>query len=1046
MQRDKKINELKNKALSLPQTPGVYIMRNKYGEIIYIGKAKKLKNRVVQYFRNIHSHLPKVYQMVIRVNDFEHILCDSEFEALVLECNLIKMHTPKYNILLKDDKGYHYIKISGGDYPKISAAKQSDVNSCRDGSKFIGPYMSAFVVKQTVNDANKIFSLPTCSRSFPRDFGKKRPCLQHHLGLCSAVCSGKISKEAYQNNLSDAVDYINGNGNINIKQLEEKMMAASENLDFELAASLRDRIRAAQKINDEQKIILDMKNDCDFIAASFGEQKCCFCTLRYKKGKLYDSSQHIFDITSSFEEMFSQFLVQYYMQNEYIPHEILINTEISDKQSLEQLLTEKSGRKAQIFVPQKSEKKRLVLLAQNNAAEGLSKHIDIGSKEIAALDEVARLLSLDSVPNYIESYDISNLGDKYMVGTMVVFENGKPLKSAYKKFTIKEQFMQDDYSAMSEVLRRRFTEYLNSDDHTSGFGRLPDLILLDGGKGHVSVVKKVLEELNICVPLFGMVKDSHHRTRAVTGEKEISISKNRTAFTFISKIQDEVHRYSISFQRTKHMKSSVNLSLTQIEGIGKAKAAALLKHFKTLKAIKEASIEELCAVKGITLTLANRIADTLSPKMDYATPDKNADANFGTVNDYILDYTFKNKVYEKEFHIRDGLYNTLYKLQNGMDVKVAYIGGSITQMDTWRTYTTKYLREKYTSNITEIEIGLAGTNADLAVCRIDKEILIHKPDLIFIEYAVNGGSAKDMEGMVLKTYKQSPQTDICFVYTTLTDNYPLYAEGKVQRYAEIYEEVAKYYGIPTVFFGNQAFDMYEKGILTLSASKKEDGKVLYTTDTTHLTADGGFLSAGAIARCIVNMEKGFNKENYTLKDHIIPGKTYDDFPWVEADFSADWDKMKFEGEWFDCVLQDDNNFKNYEYTGGYVWKFKQLFKTMRGTKTAGSSVTVKFKGTDIGVFEAGGQQSGQLKVIVDGKELDKKLVLYNKYYDSKPRHQYYFIDSLPYGEHTVTFILDSEMPDKSALKNQNPDDNLYDRNEFYLGRILLNGKILNAND
>jgi len=441
LENAKKIKELKEKALSLPQTPGVYIMRDKDGEIIYIGKAKKLKNRVVQYFRNIHSHLPKVYQMVIRVNDFDHILCDSEFEALVLECNLIKEHTPKYNILLKDDKGYHYIKVSSGDFPKISDAKQSDVTCCKDGSKFIGPYMSAFVVKQMVKDANKIFKLPTCSRSFPRDFGKKRPCLQHHLGLCSAVCTGKISKEEYSETFRDALDYIKGNGIPNIKQLEKQMMAASESLDFELAARLRDRIRAAEKISEEQKIFIGSKNDCDFVAVAFSEQKCCFCVLKYKKGRLYDSSQHIFDITAGFEEMLSQFLVQYYLDSKQIPNEILINLNIDDKTAIEKLLSEKSGRKTVISVPQKNEKHRLILLAQNNAAEGLSALSEISGKEIAALDEIMRLLSLDSVPKYIESYDISNLGDRHIVGGMVVFENGRPLKSAYRKFTIKDQLI-----------------------------------------------------------------------------------------------------------------------------------------------------------------------------------------------------------------------------------------------------------------------------------------------------------------------------------------------------------------------------------------------------------------------------------------------------------------------------------------------------------------------------------------------------------------------------------------------------------------------------
>ncbi len=607
-----KILKLRQKALELPLLPGVYIMRDSSGEIIYIGKAKKLKNRVVQYFRNIRAHLPKVYQMVIRVDDFEHILCDSEFEALVLECNLIKQHTPKYNILLKDDKGYHYVKISAGQYPKITSAKQSEVLSCKDGSKFIGPYMSAFAVKQMAEDANKIFKLPTCSRRFPRDFGKRRPCLRHHLGQCSAVCSGKISEEEYMASFSEAVKFIKGNGEIDIPELERQMQSASEALDFELAARLRDRIFAAQKIREEQKIFLNSKINCDFVAISAGDRKCCICVIKYRKGRLCDSSQHIFDSQPPFSEMLSQFLTQYYVDADNIPREIYLNLQLEDRAVIEKLLCERSGKNVKITVPQKNEKYRLVSLAQNNAAEGLAALSKVSGREIAALDELMRLLSLDSPPEYIESYDISNLGDKYIVGGMVVFEKGRPLKSAYKKFTIKDQLIQDDYSAMRQMLHRRFTEYLNAEDKTQGFGRLPDLILLDGGKGHVGAVMPVLEELGISVSVFGMVKDGKHRTRAITNGQEISISSNRSAFTLVSKIQDEVHRYTISFQQGKHKKASLVLSLTQVEGIGKAKATALFDRFKTLKAMREASVDELCKVKGITPALAEKIKEFLN--------------------------------------------------------------------------------------------------------------------------------------------------------------------------------------------------------------------------------------------------------------------------------------------------------------------------------------------------------------------------------------------------------------------------------------------------
>lgn len=431
---------------------------------------------------------------------------------------------------------------------------------------------------------------------------------------------------------------------------------------------------------------------------------------------------------------------------------------------------------------------------------------------------------------------------------------------------------------------------------------------------------------------------------------------------------------------------------------------------------------------------------------DFANPDEDADANFGTVSSFMLDYEYVGEEYKgKEYNTRGGIYNTIKKLQNGEDVTIAYLGGSITMQNTWRTYTTKWFEDTYTGKIKEVNIGLSGTGADLAVCRIDQEILAHNPDLVFIEYSVNGGAAKDIEGMIQKVWEKDPTTDIIQVHTTQTSNYTTYKAGKLPQYPTIYEPVLEYYSVPSVFFGYQAFDLYDQGKLTLTGSK-EEGKILYTQDGTHLTGDGGFLSAGAIARMVIKMEEGFNKDSYTETNHTIPETNYDANPWVDADYSYDWSKMKFSGTWLDCSLDANNNFQNFNYTGGYISQFKKLFPKMQGTTVAGSSVTVKFKGTCVGVFEAGGQFSGQLKVNVDGVDLTKKLVLFNKSYDSYLRHQYYFIDELPYGEHTVTFTLDSEMPDKSSLQNKHPSDTLYQRNEFYLGRILFNGELLDANE
>jgi len=430
---------------------------------------------------------------------------------------------------------------------------------------------------------------------------------------------------------------------------------------------------------------------------------------------------------------------------------------------------------------------------------------------------------------------------------------------------------------------------------------------------------------------------------------------------------------------------------------------------------------------------------------DYANPDDDADANFGTVTSYMLDYEFVNDAYKgKEYNNRDGIYNTLKKLQSGEDITVAYLGGSITMQDSWRPYTTQWLESTYDGKVTEVNIGLSGTGADLAVCRIDQDILIHNPDLVFIEYAVNGGAAKDMEGMILKVWEHDPTTDIIFVYTTQTSNYSTYKSGALPPYPAIYEPVAEHYGVPSVFFGYQAFDLYDQKKLTLTGTK-EEGKILYTQDGVHLTGDGGFLSAGAIARSIVKMEESFNKDSYTETNHTLPDTTIAELPWADACYTDDWDKMSFAGTWLDCSLDSNKNFQNFSYTGGYLGEFKKLFPKMQGTVVAGSSVTVKFKGTDIGVFEAGGQFSGQLKVNVDGVDLTEKLVLYHPSYDSKLRHQYYFIDSLPDAEHTVTFTLDSEMPDKSSLQNKNPSDTTYQKNEFYLGKILMNGELLDIN-
>lgn len=409
---------------------------------------------------------------------------------------------------------------------------------------------------------------------------------------------------------------------------------------------------------------------------------------------------------------------------------------------------------------------------------------------------------------------------------------------------------------------------------------------------------------------------------------------------------------------------------------------------------------------------------------------------------YRLDYTFRNSKYKDEYYNRGGIYNTLYKLQKGEDITIGYIGGSITQMTGWRNFTTEYFENNYSGKVSEVDIALAGTNADLGVCRVDDEILVHKPDLVFIEYASNGGDAKHVEGMVLKIWENDPTTDICFIYTSATNYYAThYAQGKLPPFPEMSEKIADYYDIPSVFFGKQAFDMYEAGELVLDGAA-EPRKILYTSDKTHPTEQGHLLGAGAVARSVVNMEKGFDKDSYSIKNHTVKSTTYDKSPWINASQSADWSKMKFSGEWVTCPLDANGIYENFGYavTASHILK---TVKELKGTRTPGSSVTVKFRGTEIGFVELGSSFSGQLKVTVDG--VDKGVLeIYDKVYDKELRVEYFFIGSLPYGEHTVTFTLDSEMPDKSALQAQRPNDKNFEKTEFYLNRILVNGELLDA--
>ena len=601
-----KMKILRKKAMSLPLLPGVYIMKNADGEIIYIGKAKALKNRVSQYFGSQNRHPIKVRKMVENVDRFDYIVTGSEFEALVLECSLIKQHSPKYNILLKDDKGYSYIRISEGEYRKISAV----FNKKDDGSEYIGPYLSSYSVRQSVDAANKIFKLPQCNKVFPRDFGKSRPCLNYYISQCCGLCTGKIKKSDYDEAVDGAIAFLKGDSRDIIADLRVKMEKAAEELDFEQAAKLRDRINSIERIKEKQKVVYKSVEEQDVFATADIDGSVCLAVLRFSNGRLFDSEHFFFDDPGDKEGMRSDFITSYYSMRDNIPKRVTVDGEVADRELLEQWLSEKKGKKVTVFVPARGEQLEIVNMCRKNAEEKLAIKKGRTGREIAVLDELKDLLGLKKTPEYIESYDISHTAGQDSVAGMIVFKGGKPYRKAYKRFFFNFFDGNDDYRAMNEVLTRRFSEYEKSKDSTEGFGKLPDLILLDGGVGQVHAVEPVLREFGLKIPLFGMVKDNRHRTRAISGDGgEIAINSKRQVFTLVSEIQNEVHRFSVAYHHQKHAKRGLSLSLTEIEGVGEKRASALLKYFKTMTAIKNAEVDELSKAPGITSAVAQNIYD-----------------------------------------------------------------------------------------------------------------------------------------------------------------------------------------------------------------------------------------------------------------------------------------------------------------------------------------------------------------------------------------------------------------------------------------------------
>ncbi len=575
-------------------------MRNKENAVIYIGKAKNLRNRVTSYFRENPDHTPKVAAMVSHVYDYDFIVTDSEYEALVLECSLIKQHKPRYNILLKDDKGYHYIRISTEEYPRITSE-----NNTNAPGRYLGPYTSGFVTKEAVNEANRVFMLPTCRKKFPQDIGKGRPCLNYHIKNCMGVCRGRIAHSDYLESVEQAVEFIRSGSAGSVERMEQEMNAAAEALDFEKAAMLRDRIVAVKKAAEKQKMINSGVESADVIGVVEYYGGIYVSVLMYRSDRLYDKA--VFELERSGEDVLGQFMEQYYHGREDIPKSVIVDHLPEETALIEELLEQQSGRKVRLHVPQKGRQLELLRLAKNNSAEYAALRNDRTGREVIALEELGRSLGLSKPPRYIEAYDISNLSSESMVAGMVVFEDGRPLKKAYKRFTVKELELQNDYGSMREVLKRRLMHIVEQEGDEY-FRRTPDLILLDGGKGHVNAVAPLMRELGLDIPLFGMVKDNKHRTRAIaTGGGEIQINGLKAAFNLVTQIQDEVHRYSVRFMHSKHKKRTYSSELLTVKGIGEKKAAKIMMRFKTKANLLQATPQELAETAGVNMETAHEL-------------------------------------------------------------------------------------------------------------------------------------------------------------------------------------------------------------------------------------------------------------------------------------------------------------------------------------------------------------------------------------------------------------------------------------------------------
>ena len=603
-------DELKEKAHSLPLKPGVYIMQDAKNEVIYVGKAKALKNRVSQYFADLASHTEKTRAMVSQIDHFDVIIADSEFEALVLECSLIKRHQPRYNILLKDDKGYPYIRLTVQEaYPKFSLANRP----AEDGARYFGPYGSRGATQDIIEAIQSALRLPKCRKKFPRDIGKERPCLYYRMGQCDGYCRPEMDQSRYRENIDQTIRLLEGKYEEVCDDLRVEMEQAAEELRFERAAELRDRIAAMELLGKRQKVVAGSLSDTDVVGFHRGEAKSCFVVLHFVDGDLAAKDMDLIEtpVEEAKEDTVSALVKQYYGGRGALPRQILLPCDIEDEVPVTRMLSEACGHRVALMTPQRGAKMDLIRLANKNAVEEVERATSREERQSKLMEALGKMLGLDQPPKRIEAYDISNTGDTNIVASMTVFVDGRPLKRDYRHFKLKDMVHADDYGSMEQVLTRRFRRYLDGDEK---FGDLPDLLFIDGGENHARVAVRVLEEAGLSIPVFGMVKDDRHRTRALVDPagSEIGIQQIPAVFALVGRIQEETHRFAIEFQRLQQSKGVKGSALDQIPGVGEKRRNELLRHFKSIKNIKAASLAAL--EEAVPKNTARAVYDHFHPQ------------------------------------------------------------------------------------------------------------------------------------------------------------------------------------------------------------------------------------------------------------------------------------------------------------------------------------------------------------------------------------------------------------------------------------------------